>query len=338
MIEIDGSYGEGGGALLRISAALSAATGESIHITDIRAKRPKKGLMPQHLSAMKAVALISRARHEGLQLGSTEITFQPQKLVGGDYQVDIGTAGSITLVLQCFMIPAALANAPVKLTLKGGSDVPWSPPADYLIHVTLAILKSLGYKAHIDLIQRGHYPRGGGILRAEIVPIKKVRPFNLQDLRVDRIRGISHAVKLPEHVAIRQAKTAEKILQDKGYQVDIEIEHSDRALGPGSGIVLWTEGKNRIGGSSLGKPGKRAEQVGQEAAGELLYNISRNAAVDGYLGDQIIPYLALAGNSMVKTAELTPHVCTNIYAAQKITGKKFKVKGELGEPALIRVN
>jgi RNA 3'-terminal phosphate cyclase (ATP) len=338
MMVIDGSYGEGGGAIVRISAALSSITGKSIRITNIRAGRPKPGLMPQHLNAMRSVAQLCNAHCDGLRLGSTEISFEPLELVGGDYKVDIGTAGSVTLALQCLMIPAAFVKTPVTITLMGGTDVPWSPPIDYFLNVTLPLLKSLGYEARAQLIQRGHYPRGGGIVKIQIPPIKKIDPFKLVDLRFDNIKGISHAVKLPRHVAERQAKNAEKTLEEHGYPVNIIIQHSNKALEPGSGIVLWTHGENRIGGSSLGKPGKRAELVGEEAARELLYHISSNAALDRYMGDQIIPYMALAGYSQVKTAELTPHTCTNIHVAEILTEKKFQVEGELGGPAIIKVD
>lgn len=343
MIEIDGSHGEGGGALLRISAALSAVTGKSIHVTDIRAKRTEKGLMAQHLNALKSVALISKAEHQGLKLGSTEITFHPKELSGGDYEIDIGTAGSITLVLQSFMIPASFADNTVNLIIKGGTDVRWSPEVDYLANVTIPILETFGYKIDIKLIQRGHYPRGGGLVEVKIYPVKKFKPFKFLDLKVNRIKGISHAVKLPEHIAIRQAESAERKLEDQGYKADIGVEHSSKALGPGSGIVLWTEsGKKsftgRVGSSSLGSPGKKAELVGYEAAVELLNTISRKAALDGYMGDQIIPYMALAGTSQVKTAKLTKHTLTNIYATEKITGCKFACTEKVVEPADIRVD
>lgn len=344
MIEINGSYGEGGGALLRISAALSAVTGKSIHVTDIRAKRPEKGLMPQHLNALKSVALISNADYQGLKLGSPEITLKPHILSGGEYEIDIGTAGSITLILQSFMIPASCTDNTVNLTIKGGTDVRWSPSVDYLAKVTIPVLERIGYKIDLKVIQRGHYPRGGGLVKVKIYPVKKFKPFKFLDLKVDKIKGISHAVKLPEHVAKRQAQSAERILEDDGYKADIKIEHSLEALGPGSGIVLWTEsGKSsrfmgRVGSSSLGAPGKKAEVVGHQAATELLNTITRKSALDGYMGDQIIPYMALAGKSQIKTAELTEHILTNIYATEKIIGSKFEYDGKLGEPAVIRVN
>lgn len=338
MIEIDGSYGEGGGAIVRISTALAALTSNSIHINNIRAKRPRPGLAPQHLNAVKALSKLTDASSEGLNIGSEEIFFYPESLRGGSFNIDIKTAGSITLVLQAFMIPAIFAPSKVHVTLKGGTDVRWSPSVDYLQNITIPILGHMGYDAKMEIIKRGHYPRGGGIVKVIISPIKELEPINLLDFDIDRIRGISHCVKLPEHVAIRQAKSAEKTLKTEGYDVNIDIEHSNKALGPGSGITLWSEGKTRIGGSCIGEPGKKAELVGYEAASELLYHISKKAAIDRYMGDQIIPYMAIAGKSIIKTAELTGHTITNIYIAERIMGKKFDVDGAKGDVAIIQVD
>ena len=163
MIEIDGSYGEGGGSVLRIATALSALCSKPVKIYNIRSKRPKPGLMPQHLNAVKAVAKLSNANLSGLEIGSTELKFQPGKLTPGNYSIDVKTAGSITLILQAFMIPAAFTGGPVKITLIGGTDLRWSPSIDYFRNVTLPILKLMGYDAKTKLMKRGHYPRGGGI-------------------------------------------------------------------------------------------------------------------------------------------------------------------------------
>ena len=144
--------------------------------------------------------------------------------MGGNFRIDIETAGSITLILQAFMIPAAFADGPVKITIIGGTDVRWSPSVDYLENVTLPILNLMGYRAKTNLIQRGHYPRGGGILELEIDPVKKLKPLNVSELKFDRINGISHAVKLPEHVAERQAKSAEEDSQMQVTDSNIKIE------------------------------------------------------------------------------------------------------------------
>ncbi|KAF5086731.1 RNA 3'-terminal phosphate cyclase [anaerobic digester metagenome] len=338
MIEINGAHGEGGGALLRVSAALSAVKLKPFHMTNIRAGRPKPGLMPQHLHALKLLQEMSRASCTDIQIGSQEFYFKPESLKGGNYTVDVATAGSTTLILQAAMIPASFADAPITLTLRGGTDVKWAPTADYLKHVTLPILRSLGCRADVLIKRRGHYPRGGGMIEAEINPIKKLKPITLLESEFSNINGVSHSVNLPEHVAVRQAESAKQILKSAGYSADIKIQNSNEELGPGSAIVLWTDGKTPLGGSSIGEPRKRAELVGKLAAEELLSHISSGAALDRYMGDQIIPYMAIAGNSHIKTAQLTQHTLTNIYSAEKFTGKSFKVIGSLGQPSEIVVD
>jgi len=338
LIEIDGSYGEGGGAILRNAVALSALTSKTININNIRANRPKPGLMPQHLNAVSAVAQLSGAECDKLDIGSDELIFKPGNIEGGKFEIDIKTAGSVTLVLQAFMIPAVFVDSPVEIMIKGGTDVRWSPSVDYLQNITLKILKKMGYTAKMDIIRRGHYPRGGGIVDVKIKPVKKLNPVKLIDLQFDKIKGISHAVNLPEHVAVRQAESAEKVLEAGGIESEIEIEHSDNASGPGSGIVLWSDNDIPVGGSFIGERGLRAEKVGKKAAEEILYHISKGAALDKYMGDQIIPYIAIAENSEVKTAELTLHTVTTIYVTEKILSKKFHTCGDLGETATIKVD
>jgi RNA 3'-terminal phosphate cyclase (ATP) len=341
MIEIDGSHKEGGGALLRVSTALSALTGKKFRIRNIRAGRPKPGMMMQHLNAVLAIGKISNAQITGLETGSTQMEFVPGKLKGGQFQVDVQTAGSSPLILQALMIPAIFTPEGVEITIRGGTDVRWAPSVDYLTNVTIPTLKTMGASVDLKLLRRGHYPRGGGLLKANIKPVKKIKNLNIHKLEVDVIKGISHSTKLPRHVAIRQADSAQKTLHSAGYDAEIEIESETDALGPGSGLVLWSEfkGRNipRVGASSLGKPGKPAETVGREAANEILSCISQGAALDRYMGDQIIPYLAIAGSSSVKMEKLTNHTLTNIYAAEKFTDCHFHITGSLGEVAVIEV-
>jgi RNA 3'-terminal phosphate cyclase (ATP) len=341
MIEINGSYGEGGGALLRVSTALSSLTGKAFTIQNIRSNRPKPGLMPQHLNAALTLGKISSAKVEGLELGSTKMTFTPGQLTGGKLEVDVQTAGSITLILQALMIPSIFTDQGVEIKIKGGTDVRWAPSVDYMEQVTLPLMQAMGISIDLELIQRGYYPRGGGVLKACIEPVKKMKPLKLHELEVDVIKGISYSSKLPLHVSRRQVSAAEETIRNAGYEAEIEIKTDDNTLSQGSGLVLWSEVKGRkvpcVGASSLGKPGKRAEIVGREAACEILSFISRGAALDKYMGDQIIPYLALAGSSSVRTSHLTQHTLTNIYATEKFTGKKFHIDGGLGEVTTLTV-
>jgi RNA 3'-terminal phosphate cyclase (ATP) len=325
LIEIDGSLGEGGGSIIRISSALSAITSQPIHISNIRANRSKTGFAAQHLNAVISASQISQAISKGLVIGSPDLKFHPKKLIGGKFSLDVKTAGSVGLILQTFMIIAPFASKKSTIDIMGGTDVRGAPSIEYIKHVTLPILQKMGYNAKINLIKRGHYPRGGGMVTATIYPLKKIKPLNLLKSEIDSIKGISHATNLPRHVAERQALAAEKIFKNNGFEVDIEIEHSSSNMGMGSGIVLWARGNTRIGSSELGKPSKSAEKVGMHAAENLIATIKTGSALDEHMGDQIVPYMALSRNSQIGLSKLTMHTLTNLHIVKKFIDKKFQI-------------
>jgi len=345
-ILIDGSYGEGGGQILRSAVALSALTMRPIKVINIRAKRSNPGLRPQHLTAVKAVATISNALVKGLTIGSKSIEFIPKSRRSGSFQFDIGTAGSVSLVLQALLPASMLAPGPCTYRIRGGTDVMKAPPIDYMRFVFTKWLALMNYNVKIDLHRRGHYPRGGGLVTAYTEPPNFIKPLVAMDFgKVVEIKGISHAVKLPRHVAERQARSAIEVLKEAGYDsINVEIEwyppDRDPHLGPGSAIVLWAISDKGfiIGSDSLGMRGKRAEIVGREAAEGLLKELEAKAAVDSHMGDMLIPFLAVAnGTSRIRVSRLTLHTITNIHVTEKIVGVKFKVHGKQGEPAVIEV-
>ncbi len=342
-VRIDGSLGEGGGQVLRTSVALSALSKKPIEIFNIRAKRPNPGLRAQHMTGINALAEIAGAKVSGLHVGSTTVIFEPTGLRGGRYKFNVGTAGAITLVLQTIMPAAPFSPEKMELEISGGTDVAWSPPIDYFLHVVLSNLSLMGYKAEIKIERRGHYPKGGGLVKVFIMPVKKLRAVRLLekgDVRV--IEGVSHAVNLPAHVAERQAKSAESILRKAGY--DTEIRHEslrEEGLGPGSGIVLWarTEAGSVIGADSLGEKGKPAEKVGEEAASKILEELESGAPIDRHMGDMMVPFIAVAeGRSEIKISKLTMHFLTNIMVTEKILEVKFQVEGQEGETGVVRVD
>ncbi len=347
MLEIDGSIGEGGGQVLRTSLALSSILGVPIRIYNIRAKRSKPGLRPQHLNSVKAVAMLSGAEVEGLRIGSTELVFKPRRLRGGSFKIDIGTAGSISLIIQAVAPIAAFAPQPVRIWIRGGTDVPMSPTIDYMRVVFSRILRLLGYKLSIGVVQRGHYPRGGGIVVFEVSePPGKLGSVVIEEPGdVEVVEGISHAWKLPRHVAERQANAAKLMISSKigvvpRIEIEWEPESSRKALGPGSGITLWALTKNSILGSdALGARGKRAEKVGEEAAVKLLEDLKTRAALDRHMSDMIIPYLALAsGTSIISGARLTLHAYTNIMVTKMFLEKiEISVEGDRDKPFKLRV-
>lgn len=346
-VHIDGSIGEGGGQVFRNSISYASITGTTLKITNIRANRSPPGLKPQHLTALRLITKITGARVSGGHKGAKEVTFKPQKIKGGEYTADTGTAGSITLILQAVLPILPFADSPVKLELRGGTDVKWSPPIDALKFVFLPFLRSIGVKCKLKLIRRGHYPRGGGIVKLHSQPITDpLNPMKLTEKgKINAIKGRSHCVSLPRHVAVRQAKAARKTLNSHGYKdVSIEVEWYEKSedphKGPGSGIVLWVESSRGtlLEGDSLGAKGKPAETVGEEAARNLIEQIKGNGAVDVHHTDHLIPFMAMAkGESIIHSTEMSSHTFTAIKIAEKFFNIDFKVEEKQGKEGVISV-
>jgi RNA 3'-terminal phosphate cyclase (ATP) len=275
------------------------------------------------------------------------VRFIPHDRTGGRFTFHVGTAGSIPLIIQALMPAAAYAPSPAEFELTGGTDVRWSPTIDYLRLTQLPLLRMMGYEAVIQVHRRGHYPKGGGRVSVNINAPRKLKAARwLERGELIEIGGVSHCVRLPSHVAQRQANAAKEKLSKAGFgSLDIVTEtyppNQDPHLAPGSGITLlakFTSGAI-LGADSLGERGKPAESVGEEAAINLLKEIASDAPVDKHMGDIIIPYLAVAdGVSEIQVSEITPHTMTNIKVAEMLTGVKFTVEGALHGPSKISVS
>ena len=266
VVEIDGSTGEGGGQIVRMAVALSALTSTPVRVVNVRTKRSKPGLAAQHATAIRAVALLCDARVEGAEVGSSAFTFTPGPLHGGKVSVDVGTAGSITLVLQA-CLPAAFRAGDTEIEVRGGTDVPWSPPLDYFGHVFLGLLRKMGGRADLEVAMRGYYPRGGGLVRVQVERTARWRPLLLPGRGgIARIAGRVHASNLPEDVVERmKSATTRRFARFTSVRIHSETLGPDRAVGPGGAIVLWAETPETIlGASALAEKGKRAEKVGDE--------------------------------------------------------------------------
>jgi RNA 3'-terminal phosphate cyclase (ATP) len=324
MIEIDGSFGEGGGQIVRTAVALSALTGKDVRITKIRQGRPKSGLAAQHAHAIRTLAGICDAEIKGAEGGSSEVVFSPKTIRGGSRRVEIGTAGSVTLLMQC-LLPALLrADGPVSLRVLGGTDVQWAPTVDYFKNVFLPALSLFGAKVNLQLIRRGYYPRGQGEVLLQVEPTE-LRAAHFEKSKSDLVKGISHCSNLPEHVADRQADSAMKRMQEAGYEAEIDREVGELPS-TGSGVTLWAGWK---GASCLGERGLPAEKVGRRAAEEMILELGSPGAVDVHLADQLIPYLALAGGSYT-VREISLHAKTNIWTAGHFLERKVEIRKEKG--------
>ena len=317
--------------MLRTALGLSAVTGRPVSVNNIRSNRPRPGLAAQHLTGLRALARLFGARTEGAELGSTAISFAPGKPAVGDIEVDVGTAGSIALMLQTLMIPLPFAGRGTRISLSGGTHVPWSPTMDYLANVTIPLLGRMGCNFDLDMLTPGYYPKGGGRVVLNSSPSDGLEALDLDDFgRLRKIRGVSRVSNLPEHVAKRQASSAAEVL---GSVRDVKVDvASEAARCPGSAITLWalTSTGCRMGSSALGKRGKPAEEVGRQAGDEILSYVNSGAPVDPYFLDQIIPYAALArGMTRLRGSRYTLHAKTNIHIVKKFVDCEIEVEGEL---------
>ena len=329
---IDGSYGEGGGQVLRTSIGLAAVTGKAIRIINIRKGRCKAGLAEQHLQAVGAVAQLCDAKVKGADLESTELEFIPGKIKSGNVNVKIATAGSVGLTLQALLIPAIKTDLTIKIN-GGGTYGKWAAPTDNFKYILFPLLEKMGYKAEIKIEREGFYPVGGAIVKvhsgkAELKPLEILEKGKI--LAIEGRSIASEHLKKAE-VAERQAKAAKKLLFDH-FKIDAKIKKEYvKSLCPGSGIQLWIRTENTIiGANGLGERGKKAEIVGEEAAKQLIQDYEKGC-VDRHTADQLIPYLALAGGGKILASEITGHVTTNAYIIEKFLPAKFRIKGNLIE-------
>ncbi len=356
MIQLDGSSGEGGGALVRVALAFSTLTGQEFKVTNIRANRPEPGLKAQHLEAINALKQICKAETNEIKIGTTELYFKPGKIKSGIYEINIGTAGSITLLLQALILPCLFAPAKVTLKINGGTCGKWQASVDYLQNVLLPHLQKFVESIELKILKRGYYPKGGGLISLEIRPRFKLKDYSnfnefwkelqskvqkitlTEQGTLEQIRGIINlSAELEEKkIGERIKNSAEASLREYSAPKNIRLEHA-HSLSIGGEILLWAifgeNGKVNLdnpvilGSDVLLEKNKSSEEIGKEAAEKLRKEILSGAAVDHYLADQLIPFMALLPGSEAMTGEISEHARTNITVCEQFLPGKFKVTG-----------
>jgi RNA 3'-terminal phosphate cyclase (ATP) len=341
MVAIDASYGEGGGQVLRTALSLSVALGRAVTLHHVRARRPRPGLQPQHLTVVRALAAISDARVEGDALDSTEVTFVPRALRGGSYDFDIAairsSAGSVSLLFQALLLPLSRAAEPARLRLRGGTHVPWSPPVSYLTAVFLPALAQVGVRADLTLHRWGWYPAGGGEIEASITPSRSWQSLHWERPMQPTLEGVSAVSRLPRSIAERQRARALERLAAAGRSAAITLVEDGSARGPGTLLMLTAAGESvRAGFSALGRRGVRAETVADEVVDPLLAYLETGASVDDHLADQLVPFLALADTPSAFTCpRVSSHLRTVAWVVERML--PIRVVLDEGPPARVEV-
>jgi RNA 3'-terminal phosphate cyclase (ATP) len=335
VVEIDGSYGSGGGQILRTSLALSILTKRSFRIKNIRARRQNPGLRAQHLACVNFAKEFANAHVENAFIGSKEILFQPKELNFDIKKINIGTAGSIGLVLQTLML-ILIEKENFNVEIIGGTDVKGAPPIDYIKFVLLKLLEKINYKANIEVIRRGFYPKGGGIVNFKLFS-SYLRPYSFVEKgKIQSINGKIVASKSLEKrkVVERIEKVALELLKEKfkGIPLKIDKEYVD-SFSDGAVFCLWLNRENSVvGASSLGEIKKSSEDLAKEAV-ENLQKEARGV-VDSHAADQLLPFLSYIvfkekKGLKIKTSVITDHTQTNAFVIEKFLPVKFEINEKL---------
>jgi RNA 3'-terminal phosphate cyclase (ATP) len=332
-IKIDGGRGEGGGQIIRSAVTLSAITGKPVEIENIRKNRKVPGLRPQHLLGIKILSKMCQAKVEGLYVNSTSLKFFPSQGLNLDLQEDIGTAGSIPLILQVLIPAASLMKNSLKLSIIGGTDVPWSPTADYTKHVFAQAYSRIGINFTLETKRRGYYPKGGGLVETQIQPCKNLNPISLLQRSTTSARLLCSYSQIPKEIVEKEVHDAKNILAKNGFDCEITIKE-ESAQDKGCSILIFSHDANSITGSD-GIYQKSLNGLGKSVAEKF---IESNLGVDLYLSDMIVVPLSLVKETSVyRVKQITKHLETNLFVAAKITGCRYGI-GKLDDGFEVRIS
>lgn len=328
MIIIDGSKGEGGGQVLRTSLALSLATGAPFRIEQIRAGRPKPGLLRQHLTAVQAATSVGRARVEGDAIGSLTLTFSPHAVQAGDYTFSVGTAGSATLVLQTILPPLLRATGRTTLTLEGGTHNPWAPPFEYVQRVFLPIVNRVGARVEATMERCGFYPAGGGRFVVTIDPAPQLTRLELLD-RGDIVgrRVVALVAHVPRRIGEREVATALGAMN--WPEAAGRVDCIGNTPGPGNVVFVELESEHVTEMcTGFGELGKSAEKVAGDAVQEMRRYLAAGVPVGCHLADQLLPVLAVGRGGSFRTLTTSRHTKTNADVVHQFIDARIEMTPE----------
>lgn len=320
ILKIDGSHGESGGQILRSAVTLSSITGIPIQIENIRKNRKVPGLRAQHLTAVKLLAKICNAKVEGLQIGSSDIKFYPNQVQDISLQENVGTAGSISLILQALIPAVAIAKKKLDLSIIGGTDVSWSPTSNYTKYVLREAYSRIGIDFSMEIQTLGYYPKGGGMVNVTVYPAKKLSPISLTR------RNTKDAKLLCMHSGISDIASyiddVNNALTKSGFSVESQINEKS-AQNQGASLVIFSQDSTSINGADELLDFKNKDIFGRKCQNSFLESY---LGVDNNLSDMLVMPLSLINETSVLTVrEISEHLQTNLYITSKITGCKYGI-------------
>ncbi len=318
-LEINGEYGEGGGQIIRSAIALSCITKQPIHLENIRRNRKVPGLRAQHLTAIRILQKVANAKVIGAELGSTELKFIPDDIKNLEIVEDVGTAGSISLILQVLIPVVSISQKKLKLTIRGGTDVPWSPSIDYTRYVLKEAYSRMGIEFSVELCKRGYYPKGGGEIVLQVYP-SNVRSTSFSKRRTKSIKLICTYSKLSIKEIENKIEEIKRRLSKEGFVVETEIKNQD-AIDSGASLLIYSIDEHSV----IGKDALFDKKT-QRFDLDLKEFIENSPSVDKNLADMLVVPASLGQKKTTfQVKEITKHLETNLFVTSKITGCKYGI-------------
>jgi len=330
--KIDGSYGEGGGQIVRTAVTLSSITGKPVEIENIRKNRDVPGLRPQHLTGIKILAKICNAKVEGLHVGSTTLKFFPSKINDATLKENVGTAGSIPLILQVLIPAVSISKKKLKLSIMGGTDVAWSPTSNYTKFVLGEAYSRIGINFLIDIKKRGYYPKGGGLVDVQVSPCEKIKPISLLKRTTNSVKLYCSYSMIPKESIENEVSEAKKILENKGLFCVYEIKE-EPALDKGCSLLAYAQDDSSIIGSDA------IYNKGMKGMGEIVAKrfLESDLGIDHFLSDMlVIPLSLISEISVFRVKKITNHLQTNLFVTSNITNCKYGI-GKLDDGFEVRI-
>jgi len=331
LIEIDGSFGEGGGQIVRTAITLSCILKKPIKIKNIRKGRSNPGLKPQHLTILKILQKICNADVDNAKIGSTDLQFIPNEIKSLQLSEDVGTAGSISLIIQVLIPIIAICKKNLKITIRGGTNVLWSPTIDYTQVILMELYQRMGIKFSLKLIKRGYFPKGGGVIELKVFPSEKILPLTLKNKQTKNVEILGSFSKLSSDLFIDEIKKIEKKLIEHNFKVTSQIKEESALDSGGSLLISSIDAESIIGMDSLFNKKTQKFDI------DLEEFIKNDSGVDENLSDMIVlPASLTDGITVFQVKKISKHLETNLFVVSKITGCRYGI-GKLKEGFEVRI-
>jgi len=331
-VKIDGSFGEGGGQIIRSAVTLSAIIGTPVQVENIRINRKVPGLRPQHMLGIKILSKICQATVEGLYVNSTSLSFSPSESISTQLTEDVGTAGSIPLILQVLIPAVSLMKKNLRISIAGGTDVPWSPTSNYTKFVLGETYSRIGINFSFDIKRRGYYPKGRGLIEAEVIPAKNLNPLSLTERTGKSAKFLCSYSKLSKDQIQNEVNKAQAILEKNGFQCEYSVAE-ENAIDKGCSFLIFSHDGNSVIGSDA------IYQKSLNGIGEFVANkfVESNLGVDLFLSDMlVVPLSLIKDTSVFRVKQITKHLETNLFVASKLTGCKYGI-GKIDDGFEVRI-